>query len=105
MSVLDNMLLAGSAQPGERLWRVFAAPRSVRRRERELRSEAMELLRFVRLDAHADAYAGKVEYLEMLVLNASTSIRAFTGEVSSRSMCRPGPKVTTSIDTFSPSSL
>ncbi len=58
MNVLDNMLLAGSAQPGERLWRVFAAPRSVRRRERELRSEAMELLRFVRLDAHADAYAG-----------------------------------------------
>jgi AcrR family transcriptional regulator len=39
------------------------------------------------------------------VLNASTSIRAFTGEVSSRSMCKPGPKVTTSIDTFSPRPL
>src|ERR1044072_2643640 len=33
------------------------------------------------------------------VLNASTSIRAFTGEVSSRNMCRPGQNVTTSIDT------
>jgi branched-chain amino acid transport system ATP-binding protein len=58
MSVLDNMLLAGSAQPGERLARVFATPRSVRRRERALRAEAMELLRFVRLAQYADAYAG-----------------------------------------------
>ena len=58
MSVLDNMLLAGSDQPGERLVRVFASPRSVRRRERQLRVEAMALLRFVRLDQHAAAYAG-----------------------------------------------
>jgi branched-chain amino acid transport system ATP-binding protein len=58
MSVLDNMLLAGPAQPGERLARVFVTPRSVHRREKELRTEAMELLRFVRLDDHADAYAG-----------------------------------------------
>ena len=34
--------------------------------------------------------------------SAIALMRSFTGEVSSRSMCRPGPKVTTSISTFSP---
>ena len=33
--------------------------------------------------------------------SASTRSRSFTGEVSSRSMCRPGPKATISISTFS----
>ena len=39
------------------------------------------------------------------VLAVIALIRAFTGEVSSRSMCRPGPNVTISISTFSPRSL
>jgi neutral amino acid transport system ATP-binding protein len=60
MSVLDNVMLAGAGQPGEHLWRVFAQPFGVRRRERELRIEATELLRFVKLDAHAEAYAGSL---------------------------------------------
>ena len=60
MSVLDNVMLAGPAQPGEHLWRVFGQPRVVRRREEELRTTANELLRFVKLDEHADAYAGSL---------------------------------------------
>jgi branched-chain amino acid transport system ATP-binding protein len=60
MSVLDNVMLAGPAQPGEHLWRVFGQPRAVRRREHELRTTAMELLRFVKLDGHAEAYAGSL---------------------------------------------
>jgi len=58
MSVLDNVMLAGPDQPGEHLWRVYVQPRGVRRREHELRTIAMELLRFVKLDGHAEAYAG-----------------------------------------------
>lgn len=58
MSVLDNVMLAGAAQPGEHLWRLFVQPREVRRHERQLEAMAMELLRFVRLDTHAHAYAG-----------------------------------------------
>jgi neutral amino acid transport system ATP-binding protein len=58
MSVLDNVMLAGPAQPGEHLWRLFVQPREVRRRERQVEAIAMELLRFVKLDTHANAYAG-----------------------------------------------
>jgi ABC-type branched-subunit amino acid transport system ATPase component len=60
MSVLDNVMLAGADQPGEHLWRVFGQPRAVRWREHEVRTTAMELLRFVKLDEHADAYAGSL---------------------------------------------
>lgn len=60
MSVLDNVMLAGAGQPGEHLWRVFGQPRAVRRREHELRTIAIELLRFVKLEEHADAYAGSL---------------------------------------------
>jgi neutral amino acid transport system ATP-binding protein len=60
MSVLDNVMLAGAGQPGEHLWRVFAQPFGVRRREHELLTIATELLRFVKLEAHADAYAGSL---------------------------------------------
>jgi neutral amino acid transport system ATP-binding protein len=58
MSVLDNVMLAGNAQPGEHLWRVFLQPRAARQREEELEVAANELLRFVRLDGHAEQYAG-----------------------------------------------
>jgi branched-chain amino acid transport system ATP-binding protein len=58
MSVLENMLLAAPDQPGERLWRVVATPRAVRRREREIEVRARELLELVRLDRLADDYAG-----------------------------------------------
>jgi neutral amino acid transport system ATP-binding protein len=60
MSVLDNVMLAGPVQPGEHLWRLFVQPREVRRRERQLEAIAMDLLRFVRLDTHAHAYAGSL---------------------------------------------
>jgi branched-chain amino acid transport system ATP-binding protein len=57
MSVLDNMLLAGSWQPGESLWRL-PLPGESGRRERDLEQKARERLRAVRLDGQADAYAG-----------------------------------------------
>jgi neutral amino acid transport system ATP-binding protein len=58
MSVLENVLLAAPGQPGERLWRLVASPRAVRRRERAVEAQARELLRLVRLDGLADDYAG-----------------------------------------------
>jgi neutral amino acid transport system ATP-binding protein len=58
MSVLENMMLAAPSQPGEQLWRTVVTPRAARRREEEVRQQAMELLRLVQLDGMAGDYAG-----------------------------------------------
>ncbi|HKP17399.1 MAG TPA: ABC transporter ATP-binding protein [Gaiellaceae bacterium] len=54
MTVLENVLLAAPRHPGERLGGALLG----RRREREVRARAGELLELVRLDAHATALAG-----------------------------------------------
>ncbi len=58
MTVLDNMMLAAPAQPGEHLPGVFLRPRRARRREHEVEAKARELLAVIRLESHVDAYAG-----------------------------------------------
>ena len=57
LTVLDNVLLAAPRQPGERLLRNVFGAGTTRRREREARVRAAELLRLVRLDAHSDELA------------------------------------------------
>jgi branched-chain amino acid transport system ATP-binding protein len=57
MTVLDNMMLAASDQAGEHLWGLLN-PVRVRSKEREIAARAHELLTLVRLDMHAQAYAG-----------------------------------------------
>ena len=58
MPVIDNMMLAAPDQPGERLHNVVFSPGAVRRREAEVRQEAMELLEVFNLDGLAGDYAG-----------------------------------------------
>jgi neutral amino acid transport system ATP-binding protein len=58
MTVLDNMLLAAPRHPGERLAGWFARPFASRRREREVRERALELLETVTLADYGDHYAG-----------------------------------------------
>jgi ABC-type branched-subunit amino acid transport system ATPase component len=58
MSVLENMLLAATDQPGEILGAALFAPGRVRRREREAREQALEVLELVRLSRLANDYAG-----------------------------------------------
>ena len=58
MTVLENLMLAASDQPGEHLWRVVATPKAVRSRERGVQARAHEMLKLVRLDALAAEYAG-----------------------------------------------
>jgi neutral amino acid transport system ATP-binding protein len=58
MPVIDNMTLAAPDQPGERLLNVLLRPGAVRRREREVHEEAMELLEVFNLAKLANEYAG-----------------------------------------------
>ena len=58
MPVLDNMTLAAPDQPGEKLRNVIFRPAASRRREKEVREEAMELLEVFNLTKLADHYAG-----------------------------------------------
>jgi neutral amino acid transport system ATP-binding protein len=58
MSVLENMLLAATHQPGEMLGAALLAPGRVRRREREAREQAYQVLELVRLSRLANDYAG-----------------------------------------------
>jgi branched-chain amino acid transport system ATP-binding protein len=56
MTVLENVMLAAPRHRGERLGGSLAP--SARRREREVKVRAAELLELVRLDGHAAALAG-----------------------------------------------
>jgi neutral amino acid transport system ATP-binding protein len=58
MPVIDNMLLAAPDQPGEHLLGLLLRPGASRRREREIRDRAMELLAVFNLERLADEYAG-----------------------------------------------
>jgi branched-chain amino acid transport system ATP-binding protein len=58
LSVLENLMLYGSAQPGEALWRALAGGRAVRRRERELRERAWDVASRLNLVAVANHGAG-----------------------------------------------
>ena len=58
MSVIDNMMLAARDQPGEKLRNVVLRAGAVRRREREVREQATQLLDMFDLTRLADEYAG-----------------------------------------------
>ena len=49
LTVLENLMVVPTAQPGERLWQVWTSSGRVRRREREVRERAEEALRFLTL--------------------------------------------------------
>jgi neutral amino acid transport system ATP-binding protein len=58
LSVLDNVLLAAPDHPGERLSGLLLRPGRARTRERNARERAEGLLALVRLEEHANDYAG-----------------------------------------------
>jgi branched-chain amino acid transport system ATP-binding protein len=58
MPVIDNMTLAAPDQPGELFRNIVLRPGAVRRREREVHEQAMELLEIFNLTKLAGEYAG-----------------------------------------------
>ena len=58
MPVIDNMMLAAANQPGESLVGLIVRAGAARRREREVRERAHELLEIFQLERLANEYAG-----------------------------------------------
>ena len=58
MTVLENMLVADPAQPGEGLFGCFVRHGAMVRREAEARTKALELLALLNIERLADEYAG-----------------------------------------------
>ena len=70
LSVLENLMLYGAAQPGETLWRSVARPALVGRREDELRDRAAAVVRRLNLlrvanDPAATLSGGQKKLLEI----------------------------------------
>jgi branched-chain amino acid transport system ATP-binding protein len=76
MPVIDNMMLAAPDQPGERLWKVITQPAAVRRREAEIRDQAMEVLEIFNLDGLADDYAGTLSGGQRKLLELARALMA-----------------------------
>lgn len=60
MTVLENLLLAGGDQAGERLWNVWIRPGRVERQENEIIDRALWVLEYVQLIHLRDEYAGNL---------------------------------------------
>jgi len=62
MTVLDNVLVGMSHRAKLPLWELLVNPVSVRREERELREEGMEILRLLKIEEYADDVASNLPY-------------------------------------------
>lgn len=60
LTVLDNLLLVPTQQKGELLWQALFRRRQVQAQERQLREQAEEVLRLVKLHALRYEYAGNL---------------------------------------------
>jgi neutral amino acid transport system ATP-binding protein len=76
MPVIDNMMLAATEQPGERFRNLLVRPGAVRRREREVRTEATDLLEVFDLAGLANAYAGTLSGGQRKLLELARALMA-----------------------------
>jgi neutral amino acid transport system ATP-binding protein len=76
MTVIDNMMLAAPDQPGERLRNVIFRPLDWRRREDEVREQAMEVLDVFNLTRLADSYAGTLSGGQRKLLELARALMA-----------------------------
>jgi neutral amino acid transport system ATP-binding protein len=76
MPVIDNMMLAAPDQPGERLSGVIFRPAASRRREKEVREQAIELLDLFNLAKLADDYAGTLSGGQRKLLELARALMA-----------------------------
>lgn len=67
LTVLENVLLAFQNQPGERIWRLIAAPRTCRTADAQHRNDAREWIEYVGLEEEAEA--GTLSYGQQKLLH------------------------------------
>jgi branched-chain amino acid transport system ATP-binding protein len=76
MPVIDNMMLAAPDQPGERFRNLILRPGAVRRREKEVRAQAMDVLEIFNLTGLADDYAGTLSGGQRKLLELARALMA-----------------------------
>ncbi len=76
MPVIDNMMLAAPDQPGERFRNLVIHPRAVRKREKEVHEQAVELLEIFNLTRLADEYAGTLSGGQRKLLELARALMA-----------------------------
>jgi branched-chain amino acid transport system ATP-binding protein len=76
MPVIDNMMLAATDQPGERLRNLLIHPGASRAREKEVREQAMGLLGLFNLEGLADDYAGTLSGGQRKLLELARALMA-----------------------------
>jgi branched-chain amino acid transport system ATP-binding protein len=76
MPVIDNMMFAAPKQPGERFRNIILRPGAVRRREAEVREQAIELLEVFNLAKLADHYAGTLSGGQRKLLELARALMA-----------------------------
>lgn len=76
MTVLENLMLTGEHQAGERPWENWLRPWRVRTEEQALEERAHEVLDLVALDRHADALAGTLSGGQRKLLELARSLMA-----------------------------
>ena len=76
MTVLENLMVVPENQIGERVWNSFFRPGVVRRQEREIRDEALEVLEFVELIDLANEYAKNLSSGQKKLLELARTLMA-----------------------------
>jgi neutral amino acid transport system ATP-binding protein len=76
MPVIDNMMLGAPDQPGERFRNLILRPGAVRKREKEVWAQALELLEIFNLAGLADDYAGTLSGGQRKLLELARALMA-----------------------------
>jgi branched-chain amino acid transport system ATP-binding protein len=76
MTVLENLMLVPSNQQGEQLWSPWVLPWRVKRQEREIEEQALEVLRFVNLIDLKNEYADNLSSGQKKLLELARTLMA-----------------------------
>ena len=76
MTVLENLMLVPAPQLGERIWAPWLVPWRVKRQERYVEAQALDVLDFVKLSHLANEYAGNLSSGQKKLLELARTLMA-----------------------------